>query len=67
MNKVEKLVSLLLGAVLAWYVFIEMPRQSQEKADAVKASREEAEIAKPQPALESAAPKPTRQAPSCTG
>ena len=64
MNKVEKLVSLLLGAVLAWYVFIEMPRQSQEKADAVKASREEAEIAKPQPALESAASKPTEQAPS---
>jgi YidC/Oxa1 family membrane protein insertase len=64
MNKVEKLVSLLLGAVLAWYVFIEMPRQSQEKADAVKASREEAEIANPQPALESAAPKPTQQAPS---
>ncbi len=42
MNKVEKLISLLLGAVLAWYIFVQMPRQTQAKADAVKAAREQA-------------------------
>ena len=49
MNKTEKLISLLLGAVLAWYVFIEMPKQSQAAADAAKASREAAPVAEVQP------------------
>ena len=60
MNKVEKLVSLLLGVALAWYVFVEMPRQTQAKADAVKASRETAApAAKPEsaPAQAPAEPK----------
>ena len=37
MNKTEKLICLVLGAVLAWYIFIEMPKQSQAAADAAKA------------------------------
>ena len=37
MNKTEKIVCLLLGAVLAWYIFVEMPKQSQAAADAAKA------------------------------
>ena len=37
MNKTEKLISLVLGAVLAWYIFVEMPKQSQAAADAAKA------------------------------
>ena len=37
MNKTEKLICLVLGAVLAWYIFVEMPKQSQAAADAAKA------------------------------
>ena len=37
MNKTEKIICILLGAVLAWYIFVEMPRQSQAAADAAKA------------------------------
>ena len=37
MNKTEKIICILLGAVLAWYLFIEMPKQSQAAADAAKA------------------------------
>ena len=38
MNKTEKLICLVLGAVLAWYIFVEMPRESQKAADAAKAN-----------------------------
>ena len=38
MNKTEKIICILLGAVLAWYLFIEMPKQSQAAADAAKAA-----------------------------
>ena len=37
MNKTEKLICLVLGAVLAWYICVEMPKQSQAAADAAKA------------------------------
>ena len=37
MNKTEKLICLLLGAVLAWYIFVRLPKQSQAAADAAKA------------------------------
>ena len=39
MNKTEKLICVLLGAVLAWYVFVQMPSESQKAADAAKARR----------------------------
>ena len=60
MNKTEKIICILLGAVLAWYLFIEMPKQSQAAADAAKAASaaattaqasetpQQAEAAKPQ-------------------
>ena len=48
MNKTEKIICILLGAVLAWYIFIEMPKQSQAAADAAKASREAAPVAEVQ-------------------
>jgi len=37
MNKTEKIICLLLGAVLAWYIFVEMPKRTQAAADAAKA------------------------------
>ena len=53
MNKTEKIVSLLLGAVLAWYVFVEMPRESQRAADAAKANAAaQAEQSAAQPATD---------------
>ncbi len=54
MNKVEKLICLVLGAVLAWYVFWNLPRQSQAAADAAKAARVSA---KPTAAPKAEAPK----------
>ena len=40
MNKTEKIISLLLGVVLAWYIFVEMPRETQKTADRAKAVAE---------------------------
>ncbi|MBO7683722.1 MAG: YidC/Oxa1 family insertase periplasmic-domain containing protein [Kiritimatiellae bacterium] len=34
MNKTEKIVCLVLGAVLAWYLFVETPRQAKERQKA---------------------------------
>ena len=34
MNKTEKIICLVLGAVLAWYLFVEMPRQAKERQEA---------------------------------
>ena len=66
MNKTEKLICLVLGVVLAWYIFVEMPRQSQVAADAAKSAQGSAEApaagqpdARPaavQPAAESVVP-----------
>ena len=42
MNKVEKLICLVLGAVLAWYVFTEMgnaKKAAGSQAEAAKAAR----------------------------
>ncbi len=42
MNKVEKLICLVLGAVLAWYVFTEMgnaKKAAESQAEAAKAAR----------------------------
>ena len=38
MNKTEKIICILLGVVLAWYLFIEMPKRTQAAADAAKAA-----------------------------
>ncbi len=35
MNKTEKIICLVLGAVLVWYLFVEMPRQAKERQEAV--------------------------------
>ena len=56
MNKTEKIICILLGAVLAWYIFIEMPKQSQAAADAAKASREAAPVAEVQPQVPAETP-----------
>ena len=32
MNKTEKLICVLLGGVLAWYIFVQMPKQSKAQA-----------------------------------
>ena len=34
MNKTEKIICLVLGAVLVWYLFVEMPRQAKERQEA---------------------------------
>jgi hypothetical protein len=37
MNKVEKLISLVIGGVLVWYVFFYMPKAQQERNAAAAA------------------------------
>ena len=62
MNKTEKLICLLLGVVLAWYVWNEMGRAKERQKylaeqAAIAATNVTAEAAAPQPsALEAAAP-----------
>ena len=34
MNKTEKLICVLLGGVLAWYIFVQMPKQAKTQAGA---------------------------------
>ena len=42
MNKTEKLIVFLLGGVLAWYIFMEMPRQSKARQEAIQAQAQAA-------------------------
>ena len=62
MNKTEKIICLLLGAVLAWYIWNEMGRAKERQKylaeqAAIAATNVTAEAAAPQPsALEAAAP-----------
>ncbi|MBR2838442.1 MAG: YidC/Oxa1 family insertase periplasmic-domain containing protein, partial [Kiritimatiellae bacterium] len=37
MNNTEKIICLVLGAVLAWYLFVETPRQAKARQEAVQA------------------------------
>ena len=64
MNKTEKLICLVLGGVLAWYIFMEMPKASQAKADAAKAQRAAAASvpANAQPAVAAATNAPVETA-----
>ena len=39
MNKTEKIICLLLGGVLAWYIFLEMPRQQKAQREAAVAAQ----------------------------
>lgn len=41
MNKTEKIICLLLGAVLAWYIFTEIPKQKKAAAAAEQTRRAE--------------------------
>ena len=36
MNKTEKLICLVLGGVLAWYLFVQSPRSAAERAAAAQ-------------------------------
>ena len=62
MNKTEKIICLLLGAVLAWYIWVEMGRSKERQKylaeqAAIAATNVTAEAAAPQPsASEAAAP-----------
>ena len=55
MNKTEKIICLLLGAVLAWYIWAEMGR-AKERA---KYAAEQAAIAATNVTVEAAAPQPS--------
>ena len=55
MNKTEKIICLLLGAVLAWYIWAEMGR-AKERA---KYAAEQAAIAATNVTAEAAAPQPS--------
>ncbi len=39
MNKTEKIICLLLGGVLAWYLFLEMPKQQKVQREAAVAAQ----------------------------
>ena len=42
MNKTEKIICLVLGAVLVWYLFVESPRQSKARQEAAADAQAEA-------------------------
>jgi len=44
MNKTEKLICLILGGVLAWYLFVVQPRDAKARAEYAKAQAEAAEV-----------------------
>ena len=70
MNKTEKLICLVLGGVLAWYLFVQQPKEAKARAEYAKAHAEavaaqQAQIAEsaepvaaeePAPAVESVEP-----------
>ena len=51
MNKTEKLICLVLGGVLAWYLFVQSPRDAAARAAAAQPpASAEAEAPSPAPA-----------------
>ena len=40
MNKTEKLICLILGGALAWYLFVQQPKEAKARAEYVKAQAE---------------------------
>jgi len=40
MNKTEKLICLILGGVLAWYLFVQQPKEAKARAEYAKAQSE---------------------------
>ena len=59
MNKTEKIICLVLGAVLAWYLFVEMPRQAKERQEAAAQAVLQAQLSTnevPTSAAEASAP-----------
>jgi len=57
MNKTEKIICILLGGVLAWYLFLEMPKQQKAQREAAVAAQKAhaaaqaaAKAARPEPA-----------------
>ena len=40
MNKTEKVICLVLGCVLAWYIFVQSPKESKARAEYAKAQAE---------------------------
>ena len=40
MNKAEKLICLVLGGVLAWYLFVQSPKEAKARAEYAKAQAE---------------------------
>ena len=40
MNKTEKLICLVLGGVLAWYLFVQQPKEAKARAEYAKAHAE---------------------------
>jgi len=55
MNKTEKIICLVLGAVLVWYLFVESPRQSKERQEAAQAQAQAAAEAQAQAATNAVA------------
>jgi YidC/Oxa1 family membrane protein insertase len=53
MNKTEKLICLVLGGVLAWYLFVQQPKEAKARAEYAKAQAE-AVVARQAPAQEPA-------------
>ncbi len=63
MNKTEKMICLLLGAVLAFWIFREVPKQKKAAAEAAERARIAAEVAATNQVVKSAAVvKPTVEA-----
>ena len=65
MNKTEKMICLILGGVLAWYLFVQQPKEAKARAEYAKAQAElvaaqqaqAPEVAEqPAPAVETAEP-----------
>ena len=46
MNKTEKIISLLLGAALAWYLFVELPKSNKAREARYREAAAAARIAR---------------------
>ena len=73
MNKTEKLICLILGGVLAWYLFVQQPKEAKARAEYAKAQAElvaaqQAQVAdvaeRPAPAVEEVEPSAAPALPS---
>jgi YidC/Oxa1 family membrane protein insertase len=64
MNKAEKLICLVLGGVLAWYLFVQSPKEAKARAEYAKAQAEAAAAVQPESQSEPAVAEPVPAEPA---